>query len=67
MYSEFHEKDGNVCERIYQNDWIHVNSSGKKRFKRVLHDIEYIVEDFGRCCQKKKKLDPIYIDTHTAR
>lgn len=54
MYSAFHEKDGNVCERFYQNDWIHVNSSGMKRFMRVLHDIEHIVEDFDQCCYPKK-------------
>lgn len=54
MYSAFHEKDGNVCERFYQNDWIHVNSSGIKRFMRVLHDIEHIVEDFDQCCYPKK-------------
>ena len=29
-YSAFHEKDGNVYERIYQYDSIHINPSGDK-------------------------------------
>ena len=68
MYSAFHEKDGNACERIYQNDWIHVNSSDMESFMRVLHDIEYIAEDFDQCFyQKSQRSDLIYVDTHTAR
>ena len=49
MYSAFHEKDGNVCERFYQYDSIHINPSGIKRFMRVLHDTDDIVQDFDRC------------------
>ncbi|MCG8113420.1 MAG: SGNH/GDSL hydrolase family protein [Candidatus Thiodiazotropha taylori] len=49
IYSAFHEKDGNVCERFYQQDSIHVNPSGIKRFMRVLHDINSIVLDFDQC------------------
>ena len=48
MYSAFHEKDGNVCERFYQYDSIHINPSGIKRFMRVLHDTDDIVQDFDR-------------------
>ena len=56
IYSAFHEKDGNICERFYQNGWIHVNSSGMTRFMRVLHDIEHMVEDFDQCCYPKKPM-----------
>ena len=33
-----------------------MNSSGMKRFMRVLHDIEHIVEDFDQCCYPKKPM-----------
>ncbi|MEW8546796.1 MAG: GDSL-type esterase/lipase family protein [Candidatus Thiodiazotropha sp.] len=54
MYSSFHEKNGNVCERFYKYDSVHINPSGIKRLLRVLHDIEEIVMDFEQCSFPKR-------------
>ena len=50
----FHDKRGKVIERYYDNDLIHLSTSGTKRLLGEIEEMINIVESFENCTFKSR-------------